>query len=99
MEGPGQQAADGAGVFIPWSATVTTAGTLFPTFVVRGAGRPESLERTLREAVARVDPGLAPYFVGTPSSLVREFFAASRMMTWLLTAFTGVALFLAATTT
>ena len=97
MEGPGQQAADGAGILVPWSATVTPAGTLFPTIVVRGAGAPEGLERILREAVARVDPGLAPYFVGTPRSLVREFFAAHRMMTALLAAFTGVALFLAAT--
>lgn len=97
MEGPGNAAADGAGVFVPWRSSVTAAGTLFPTFVLRGGGRPELLERPLRAAVARVDSGLAVYYVGTPAALVVEYLAAGRVMAGVLTGLAGVALLLAAT--
>jgi ABC-type antimicrobial peptide transport system permease subunit len=60
------------------------------------AGDPSALARPLADAIARVDPDIALSDVRPLQSYVEDDLATSRLLGWLLTVFSGVALVLAA---
>jgi ABC-type antimicrobial peptide transport system permease subunit len=64
--------------------------------IVRTAAAPESIKGTLSSAVNSTDSSVAIYDVRTLSSMVTESLASRQLLVWLLSAFGGVALTLAA---
>jgi putative ABC transport system permease protein len=66
-----------------------------PSFIVRTSGDPAALERAIPAQVAAVDRNVPVYEVGTMTAAMSESVAQPRFYTVLLTAFAGVALFLA----
>lgn len=63
---------------------------------LRTAGEPLSLARTVSDAVHEIDPGIAVAQLRSMSDVVDASVATDRFMTRLLTAFSGIALLLAA---
>ncbi|HZI42348.1 MAG TPA: ABC transporter permease, partial [Gemmatimonadaceae bacterium] len=77
-------------------------GPYFPSpngradLVVRTAGDPFASVPALRQEIARLFPSVVVASVGTADAQLGDFSAQRRLQTWLLTAFAGVALALAA---
>ena len=76
---------------------------LFPTFLPQGMnliataeGDPRSVVPAVRQILHAVDPAVAISGGGLLSDLVAQTIAQPRLLTWLLTAFAGMALLLAA---
>lgn len=84
----------------PPRATVYLAGTRFPSdtwdVVVRGSVDPEVLARSMRSAVAALDPAVPMYLITTLDDLVARTMARDRFTAVLLGAFAVVSLLLAA---
>ncbi|MFL6195860.1 MAG: ADOP family duplicated permease [Thermoanaerobaculia bacterium] len=66
------------------------------TLVIRTDVPPEGLSASVRGAVREVDPGLSLYNVQTMEEVVSRSLADRRLNLWLLGAFAGIALLLAA---
>ncbi|HTI71858.1 MAG TPA: FtsX-like permease family protein, partial [Candidatus Limnocylindria bacterium] len=81
----------GAAVFLPLEESVPT----YPTVVVRGPRAAKSLADPLRRALARLDPDLVPYGVGTPRTSLIATDGQSAVVTGIFTAFAAVACILA----
>jgi putative ABC transport system permease protein len=94
---------DDTGFYVPFYATPTGPAlpapfvSQFATVVVkpRGAQPADALATTLRKAVAKADPNLPLYFVGTPQSQAEVFVAQNRIIAIMFTLFGGVAVVLA----
>jgi len=82
---------DGSGVFLPMEESVPN----FPTVVVRGRARADTLTEPLRRAVAQVDPDLTLYGVGTPRANLRAFNGQARVVAGLSSLFAFIACALA----
>ncbi len=65
------------------------------SFVVRTAGEPTAFAGSIREAIRSVDPTLPTYNLKTMDDVVATSAAPRRLPTLLLSAFAGVAMFLA----
>lgn len=85
-------ALDTSGFFVP----IDFEPPPFITVVVRGRAPPESLAAALREQMAKLDPNLPLYFVGTPAKLLDETLAQNRILTTLFSAFGLVGVVLSA---
>jgi predicted permease len=83
---------DGSGVFLPMEESVPT----YPTVVVRGRARADSLAEPLRRALIRLDPDLTLYGVGTPRANLLAANGEARMIATLSCLFAMVAGVLAA---
>ena len=68
----------------------------FPTIVVRSNLREDAVTKLVRSTVATVDPGLAIALPQSMDKIVAQALGQTRLMTWLLGIFAGVALLLAA---
>jgi putative ABC transport system permease protein len=94
---------DDSGFYVPFYATTNGAAlktpfvSQFATVVVkpRGGQRPDAIVTTLRKAVAKADPNLPLYFVGTPQSQAEVFVAQNRIIAVMFTLFGAVAVLLA----
>ncbi|OLB61456.1 MAG: permease [Acidobacteria bacterium 13_2_20CM_2_66_4] len=94
---------DAAGFYVPFYSTVfgpplpTPFVNQFATLAVRprGGQRADTLANALRREVAKGDPNLPLYFVGTPKSQVDVFVAANRVIATMFTIFGAVAVVLA----
>ncbi len=92
MQGPFDQQHDDAGFFVPM-ASVPPA---FATVLLRPrGGSPDLLSETLRKELARLDPNLPLYFVGTPKRMLDEILAQNRIIASLFSIFGLVAVVLA----
>lgn len=80
---------DHAGFFVP----LDFEPPAFITIIVRGVGRPETLVEPLQEQMAKLDPNLPLYFVGTPKVLLKESLAENYILAMLFSIFSllGVA--------
>ena len=67
---------DGSGVFLPMEGFVPN----FPTIVVRGRTRADTLVEPLRRAIARLDPDLTLYGIGTPRANLFAFNGRARVI-------------------
>jgi ABC-type antimicrobial peptide transport system permease subunit len=94
---------DDTGFYVPFYSSPTGPATprpfvsQFATVVVkpRGTQPADALATTLRKAVAKADPNLPLYFVGTPQSQAEVFVAQNRIIAVMFTLFGGVAVVLA----
>ncbi|HZP47704.1 MAG TPA: ABC transporter permease [Vicinamibacterales bacterium] len=94
---------DDTGFYVPFYSTVTgpalpaPLASQFATVVVkpRAGQRADALATTLRRDVAKVDPDLPLYFVGTPASQQDVFVAANRIIAAMFSIFGLVAVVLA----
>jgi putative ABC transport system permease protein len=94
---------DDTGFYVPFYSTATGPAqptpfvSQFATVVVkpRGTQPPDALATTLRKAVAKADPNLPLYFVGTPRSQADVFVAQNRIIAIMFTLFGIVAVVLA----
>src|SRR5215469_7190443 len=68
----------------------------FPTIVVRSNLRPDAVTKLVRSTLATVDPGLAIPLPQSMEKIIAQALGQTRLMTWLLGIFAGVALLLAA---
>ncbi|HEX5491498.1 MAG TPA: ABC transporter permease, partial [Candidatus Udaeobacter sp.] len=68
----------------------------FPTIVVRSNLRTDAVTKLVRSTLATVDPGLAIALPQSMETIIAQALGQSRLMTWLLGIFAGVALLLAA---
>jgi putative ABC transport system permease protein len=94
---------DDSGFYVPFYSTPT--GPAAPTPVVsqfatvvvkpRGGQRADTLVGALRREVAKADPNLPLYFLGTPQSQAEVFVAQNRIVALLFTIFGAVAVVLA----
>lgn len=105
MVGPfNNPAVDEAGYYVPFLAPPAgpagqpVAPTVFATVVVkpRNGQTAESLGPVLARDIARVDPELPLYFVGTPRAQIDSFIAQNRIIATLFWIFGVVAVVLAA---
>ncbi len=93
MQGPFDQRHDGAGFCVPLSSLPPS----FITVVLRPrGGSPDLLAETLRKEMARLDPNLPLYFVGTPKRMQDEVLAQNHIIASLFMSFGLVAVVLAA---
>jgi predicted permease len=94
MQGPFTNArVTGGGFFVPLSAPFPPQ---FATVIARPrGGPPDALAAALRRDVARVDPDLPIYFVGTPDLLHDQILAQSRIIAVMFTVFGLVGILLA----
>jgi predicted permease len=67
----------------------------FPTIVVRSNLREDAVTKLVRSTLATVDPGLAIALPQSMDKIVAQALGQTRLMTWLLGIFAGVALLLA----
>jgi putative ABC transport system permease protein len=67
----------------------------FPTIIVRSNLREDAVTKLVRSAVATVDPGLAVALPQSMERVIAQAVGQTRLMTWLLAIFAGVALLLA----
>ena len=94
---------DDTGYYVPFYssptglAAATPNASQFATVVVkpRGGQRPESIINTLRREVAKADPNLPLYFIGTPKANLDAFIAANRVIATMFSIFGGIAILLA----
>src|SRR6267154_2586959 len=68
----------------------------FPTIVVRSNLREDAVTKLVRSTLATIDPGLAIALPQSMDKIVAQALGQTRLMTWLLGIFAGVALLLAA---
>jgi len=68
----------------------------FPTIVVRSSLRADAVTKLVRSTLATVDPGLAIALPQSMEKIIAQAVGQTRLMTWLLGIFAGVALLLAA---
>src|SRR6476660_1201208 len=68
----------------------------FPTIVVRSKLRTDAVTKLVRSTLATVDPGLAIALPQSMETIIAQALGQTRLMTWLLGIFAGVALLLAA---
>jgi len=68
----------------------------FPTIVVRSNLRENAVTKLVRSTLATVDPGLAIALPQSMDKIIAQALGQTRLMTWLLGIFAGVALLLAA---
>ena len=68
----------------------------FPTIVVRSNLREDAVTKLVRSTLATVDPGLAIALPQSMEKIIAQALGQTRLMTWLLGIFAGVALLLAA---
>jgi len=68
----------------------------FPTIVVRSNLREDAVTKLVRSTLATVDPGLAIALPQSMDKIIAQALGQTRLMTWLLGIFAGVALLLAA---
>jgi ABC-type antimicrobial peptide transport system permease subunit len=95
--------ADESGFYVPFYALPTGPGqptpfaSQFATVVVkpRAGVRAEALAQPLRREVAKVDPNLPLYYVGTPQAQVAGFVSPNRVIATMFTIFGLVAVALA----
>ena len=94
MQGPFTNArVVGGGFFVPLSAPIPPQ---FATVIARPrGGPPDALTGSLRRDIARVDPDLPIYFVGTPNLLHDQILAQSRIISSMFTIFGLVGIILA----
>jgi predicted permease len=94
---------DDSGYYVPFYSTATGPASptpfisQFATVVVkpRGGQHADALVTPLRRAVAKADPNLPLYFVGTPQDEAEVFVAANRIIAIMFTVFGAVAVVLA----
>jgi predicted permease len=105
MQGPFTNAnVDDTGFYTPFYATPfgaappTVVANQFATVVVKphAGQQAESVLKTLRKQVAKVDPNLPLYFAGTPRFHLNGAMAAFRIIASMFTMFGGIAIVLAA---
>jgi putative ABC transport system permease protein len=105
MAGPfNNPGVDDSGFYVPFYASVvgptptTPLASQFATVIVRPRpGAPiEPLASSLRKEVAKLDPNLPLYFVGTAQSQLLGFVAQNRIIAVMFTVFGAVAVVLAA---
>src|SRR5262249_34355391 len=95
--------ADATGYYVPFYSTpfgpalTAPLASQFATVVVkpRGGQRADLLGQALRREIAKADPNLPLYFVGTPHSQIEVFVAQTRIVATLFTIFGAVAIVLA----
>jgi len=94
---------DDSGFYVPFHAQLigptppAPIPNQFATVIVRPrSGSAEAIASTLRREVAKVDPNLPLYFVGTPKSQIEGFVAQNRIIAVMFTTFGVVAVVLAA---
>jgi putative ABC transport system permease protein len=68
----------------------------FPTIVVRSNLREDAVAKLVRSTLATIDPGLAIALPQSMEKIIAQALGQTRLMTWLLGIFAGVALLLAA---
>jgi len=68
----------------------------FPTIVVRSNLTEEAVTKLVRSTIATVDPGLAIALPQSMDRIIAQGLGQTRLMTWLLGIFAGIALLLAA---
>ena len=68
----------------------------FPTIVVRSNLREDAVTKLVRSTLATIDPGLAIALPQSMDKIIAQALGQTRLMTWLLGIFAGVALLLAA---
>jgi putative ABC transport system permease protein len=68
----------------------------FPTIVVRSNLREDAVTKLVRSTIVTVDPGLAIALPQSMDKIIAQALGQTRLMTWLLGIFAGVALLLAA---
>jgi putative ABC transport system permease protein len=68
----------------------------FPTIVVRSNLREDAVTKLVRSTIATVDPGLAIALPQSMEKIIAQAVGQTRLMTWLLGIFAGIALLLAA---
>jgi predicted permease len=68
----------------------------FPTIVVRSNLREDAVTKLVRSTLATVDPGLAIALPQSMERIIAQALGQTRLMTWLLGIFAGIALLLAA---
>src|SRR4029453_18233545 len=68
----------------------------FPTIVVRSNLREDTVTKLERSTLATVDPGLAIALPQSMEKIIAQALGQTRLMTWLLGIFAGIALLLAA---
>jgi putative ABC transport system permease protein len=94
---------DDSGYYVPFYSSAVGPAlkepfvSQFATVVVkpRGAQRADLLANTLRREMAKADPNLPLYFVGTPKSQIEIFVAQNRIIATMFTIFGAVAILLA----
>jgi ABC-type antimicrobial peptide transport system permease subunit len=94
---------DDTGFYVPFYSTATGPAqaapfvSQFATLVVkpRAGQRPEALVSAMRREVAKADPNLPLYFVGTPKSQIEGFVAQNRITATMFSIFGLVAVVLA----
>src|SRR5262249_23611085 len=94
---------DDSGYYVPFYSTAfgpaqpTPLASQFGTGGVKpGAGRRADLRaNALRREIAKVDPNLPLYFIGTPASQLDVFVAQNRIVATMFTIFGAVAIVLA----
>ena len=92
MQGPFDQQHDDAGFFVPLASLPPT----FVTVLLRPqGGSPDLLVEPLRKELARLDPNLPLYFIGTPKRMQDEVLAQNRIIASLFSVFGLVAVVLA----
>jgi putative ABC transport system permease protein len=105
MQGPfNNPNVDGSGFYTPFYATAFGAAppaitaNQFSTVVVkpRQGQQAESILKTLRREMGKVDPNLPLYFTGTPKFHIDSAGAAFRIIASMFTMFGGIAILLAA---
>lgn len=92
LQGPFDPRRDGAGVFFPIEESLPP----YPTVVVRGRARAETLAGPLRNAVNRVDQDLTLYGLGTPRANLLASNGQARVVAALCSVFAALAGLLAA---
>ena len=68
----------------------------FPTIVVRSNLREDAVTKLVRSTIATADPGLAIALPQSMDKIIAQALGQTRLMTWLLGIFAGIALLLAA---
>src|SRR6476619_2003641 len=68
----------------------------FPTIVVRSKLRTDAVTKLVRSTLAAIDPGLAIALPQSMDKIIAQALGQTRLMTWLLGIFAGIALLLAA---
>jgi putative ABC transport system permease protein len=68
----------------------------FPTIVVRSNLREDAVTKLVRSTIATIDPGLAIALPQSMEKIIAQALGQTRLMTWLLGIFAGIALLLAA---
>jgi putative ABC transport system permease protein len=83
-------------LYLPYLQAPRTFFLQFMTFVVRTRSDPASMANVLRESISEADPNLPVYQVATMEQVVWASVAEPRFQTLLLSAFSALALLLAA---